>query len=480
MRARAEGDAGAVGEALAGLADPVEQVVLVRVAHEVAPISLKEVCKALQGQPAEPDCARLRDRAHLRFEPAEREEDPDALPPRRGMILDQVRLRPLPTDRLGGEAVDVCLEAELRVRCQANAAVERARAGDAEGAWGRCLALEAGRSRDECAFRSAEALVRDTPELRRATELVAPAMELCLAADSFQGQCLVHLTQALGDWAPMELVGTEASWARVEAARAAGVALLDGLEPGLGKMWAERLLAEAAWRSVARLQPLEALPLPGLPEVARPHLRGAAALVLLQEQAEGDLDQLVARLAELEVRPPVVDPSAERRPPGPARLEPQADLWTRDHDSESGLPSVPLAGRVRRTRHEEPVLDRQIVLMEAAAQVTPPRLELLRAGLDSPDERVRWTAVRLLACVDEGWEAGAFAEDPSPAVVHRATSPCEIGGPGFMPGGGGKVGPGVQGGPPRGPRAGPGGGPGRGPGGGPRGGPPGAPGDRPG
>lgn len=452
MQARAEDDARAVGEALAGVEDPVEQVVLVRAAHEVSPTSLVEICRALQGQPAAPDCERLRDRAHLRVTPTQREERTDSLSPRRGMILDQVRVQPLPTDRLQAEAVDVCEGDELRSRCQANAAVERAEAGDAEGAWARCLAIAAGAERDECAFRSAETLVRDSPGERRAPALAAPAMELCLAADSYQGQCLVHLTQALGDWAPMELVGTEGSWQRLEEARAAGVALLEGLEPGLGEMWSERLLAEAAWRSVARQRPFEALPLPGLPEEARPHLRGAAALVLLQEQTPGDLAGLAARLAELEATAPEVDLEAHRRPPGPARIEPQTDLWTRDHPTEAELPSVPFAGRVRRTRHEDPALDRLIVLLEAAGQVSPPRLELLREGLESEDDRVRWTAVRLLACLDEDWEAGPFAEDPHPAVRHRATTECEVGGPGFMPG---EAGGPQGGGPPAGVRGGP-------------------------
>ncbi len=470
MLVKVADDPKAVGKALATVEDPVEQVLLVRLAHEHSPNGLVQICRALKGQPAQPDCDRLRDRAHLSITPEQREEVSVDLQPRRGMLLDRIRMDPLPTDRLGGEAVDVCEGEQLHSRCQSNAAVELARAGDHDGAWARCLAIEAGAERDECSFRSAEELVKEDMNRPGQPERVRPAMELCLASVSYQGQCLTHVTQNMGRWAPMRVQDSAAAWARVEAGKMEAVALIEELRPGTGEPLAERLYAEAAWNAVARLDPLVAVPLEGLPDGAVSHLRGAAALGMMYGRPDGDLDELSASLEALLKAVPEAG-SESNRPPGPAKVEPQVDLWADDHASEADLPSVPFAGRVRRTRSDDPAVDRLIVLMESAAQASPPMLGVIAGGLEHEDAKVRWTAVRLMSCVNRNFDGAPFADDPHPAVQHRATTECASGGPGSMPGadrgpGGAGVPEGVRGSGVRGP-GGPGGGPrggGRGPG----------------
>ena len=428
-------DARGVGAALATVTDPVEQVLLVRKVHEQDRTALGSVCRELEGQAVLEDCVRLRDRAHLSVEAPLRDGAKREVQARQGMILDQVRMHPLPTDRLQGVAVDLCEGDELPVRCQANAAVEAAQAGDAEGAWGRCLAIETGTGRDECAFRAAENLVLDEEGRHPGPERVAPAMELCMASASFQAQCLTHVIEAIGGWAPQQPWDTQAAWDRLEAGRVAGAELLDTLDPTLGPAWSERLYAEAAWQSVARLQPLEVLPLVGLPEGARAHMRGAAAMALLMDRTEGDINELSARLEALESTPPRAGQRSDTLP-GPPRMDPQLDLWGQDDPSEASFPSVPFAGRVRRTRHEDPALDRLIVLMEAASQVAPPKVDIVAAGLSHEDERVRWTSVRLLRCVGRHFDGLAFVEDESPAVRFRAAEECDAKGQGQMPGDG--------------------------------------------
>ena len=411
--------AGAIGR----VGDPVLQWAFVEVAHATSPEATPAICRALRGSSNAEACARLRDRAHLSVKPRSLADGDAALGPRRGVLLDLVRVEPLPNDRL--DHVVVATDDCETTRCWTDRATAAARQGDAEAARASCRALPASKDADECAFLAAEALLEPTTGVGRAPDRLAPAVELCLSAASFQGQCLAHLTESLGGWVPGDRAMDAASWASIEAARMAGHDLLEGLRPGLGAAWNARVWTEVAWSMVAHLDEPAPMGIDGAPDGARPHLRGAMATLVVE--TVGDLDTLRVR----------VEDSVEAEPRGVARGARRPlhdpDYWTRDLPGEEVLPSLTFVGRARRTTSDDAVIDGLIVVLEAGARSDPPRHDLLAEGLQHSDPLVRWTAVRLQRCVDPDWDPAGLAQDADALVSQRATESCEVGGPAQMP-----------------------------------------------
>jgi hypothetical protein len=75
---------------------------------------------------------------------------------------------------------------------------------------------------------------------------------------------------------------------------------------------------------------------------------------------------------------------------------PVSDLWSQDRAGESHFAAVSYLGQSRRTVAADPQTDIRICVLEAAARVSPPWSAVLEEGQSDPDERVRWTAVRLV------------------------------------------------------------------------------------
>jgi len=411
--------AGAIGR----VGDPVLQWAFVEVAHETSAEATPAICRALRGSPNAEACARLRDRAHLSVKPKSLAEGEEGLGPRRGVLLDLVRVEPLPTGRLA-HVVPATGDCET-TRCWTERAMAAAREGDPEAARASCSALSATKDADECAFLAAEGLLTRTHGQGVAPDRVAPAVELCLSAASFQGQCLAHLTEALGAWVPGDRAMDAESWGLIEGGRVAGHDLLDGLRPGLGAAWSARVWSEVAWSMVAHVDEPAPVGSEGAPEGARPHLRGAMATLVVE--TDGDLEMLRARVEGFVEAAPRGEARGARR-----RLH-DPDFWTRDLAGEEVLPSLVFVGRARRTTSEDAVIDGLIVVLEAAARANPPRHDLLAEGVQHPDSLVRWTAVRLQRCVDPGWDPAGLTQDADVLVRQRATQACEVGGPEQMP-----------------------------------------------
>ena len=73
-----------------------------------------------------------------------------------------------------------------------------------------------------------------------------------------------------------------------------------------------------------------------------------------------------------------------------------ADYWPSDRDGEAHFAAISYLGESRRTMARDPTTDIGLCVLEAAARRSPPAIELLRGAAGSSDERLRWTAVRLL------------------------------------------------------------------------------------
>ena len=72
------------------------------------------------------------------------------------------------------------------------------------------------------------------------------------------------------------------------------------------------------------------------------------------------------------------------------------DFWPVDRDGEAHFSAISYLGQSRRTLARDPITDIGLCVLEAAARRSPPALDLLRHGASLRDERIRWTAVRLL------------------------------------------------------------------------------------
>ncbi len=274
----------------------------------------------------------------------------------------------------------------------------------------------------ECTFQTAEGEIR--PKLLKgppSEAQVRSASAMCLSAARYQANCFDHIAGYLAWWVPLN--NSELSyWAALERNLAASREVVD--DEVVSEIFEEEVWVMASFRAIAGRVAIRPDLAEGLPDRARTHLRAAFAWSMMAEGQEGDLATLVKRLEEHEAgaRSELV---TGRKP----RKTAPVTSWRLSLPEESELPSVPYWGPLRRTTGENDDADRQIGILEAAAQTRPPRLGLVAQGLESEHDRVRWTAVRLLSCIDEEGEfteeVKAKVEDPSAPVRARAEAGCD-------------------------------------------------------
>lgn len=372
--------------------DPVEQLALVeRLAHAI-PGRLGPLCAQLPpGSAAAERCAQTASRPHLGRRDA---VPPDAAgPPLPGL---EVAL-PRPPRPPGTLELGVCSGAPSRDSCLRRRAEKAVRTGAIGDGIALCHADGDGLQADECVFRLAERMLQQPPE----RVPLAVVQDLCLQAGELAENCLGHVVLAAARSAPAADHTAAADWAPALAVRERLLASWAAPEAAAVRAELEDLFwAEATRHAVAGASQLTGAAAAVLPAGARPHLRCALAAAVLQEAEPGAaLDALGARLDAVMTGPP--QPRTRqalplRRAPLPAPVvadPPAGGLSpTRRH----------MMGLSRRWSVEDPAADGAVCLVEAAARLEPPRVEVVTAGLASPVGVVQATAARLAPAVSPG------------------------------------------------------------------------------
>jgi len=173
----------------------------------------------------------------------------------------------------------------------------------------------------------------------------------------------------------------------------------------------DRYVALMTHASVVYAEELSGDLLDALPPGASPHVRAAISHRLITERSEAvSLNDAVAMVqAALEHR--VAVPTAGLEAPRTEVL----DLWPYDREGESHLAAVSYLGHSRRTVANDPERDTAICVLEAAARATPPWQTVLEEAKNHADERVRWTAVRLVEQLEArrlGTETAQWSPEP--------------------------------------------------------------------
>ena len=166
-----------------------------------------------------------------------------------------------------------------------------------------------------------------------------------------------------------------------------------GLQAKYNRLYAE----SAAWKllraSVAQSHGLSGDALEHIPPSAKPHLYASLAWEAVSRW-EGvlDFDTLRAQVIDsLSVRLQRATVPAQH-----TEQVPFADLWPVDRDGEAHLSSISYFGDSRRTFARDVETDVTLSVLEAVARLDPPATHILERARNLPDERVKWTAARLL------------------------------------------------------------------------------------
>ena len=376
--------------------DPVEQLALVeRIAHAL-PGRLGPLCARLPtGQPAWERCQQTNSRPHL----GRRDPGAGAVAPELEGLGVAVPAAPRPP---GVVAPGTCEGAASRDSCLRRRAEKALRMGAVGDALALCHADGDGLQADECTFRLAERLLQQPPERIP----LDPAQELCQQAGALAGNCLGHVVLAVARAAPPADAAPE-GWAGAVATLERLLAHWSAPEAAALREELEDLFwAEATRHSVAGSPSLSAAASAVLPPQARPHLRCAlGAALLAQADQNAELGALsLALQAVMDGRPVARSQAAAplRRHPLPA-LDGAAS-WA----PAAGASPRHMMGLGRRWSVDDPLVDGELCLVEAAARLDPPRRELLEQGSAAEAEVVRKTAERLVAA------QGAGARPPGP------------------------------------------------------------------
>lgn len=292
--------------------------------------------------------------------------------------------------------MEVPCKTEARV-CQRQAAIAAAKGGDSRKAAAICAAVEEQRWRDECMFQAGEQAA--LADLAHGLELGAP---LCLGAGAYAGRCLMHLTWAVAGPAPDALSGSAADWAPIIAGIAAGAEALKIHEATLAEEWHQRAWGSALRASYEQVLTVTGTPLAVLPEEARPHITAAAAwrLLKLESSQRRSLEQWGARLEEALAQ---TDRGQHRKREYPTRSAfSVVDRWADRTPADAAFQRVAWLGTGHRALGDDPRSERLICLLEAAAQASPPLMDLLKQGSRDRDPVVSWTARRLIPQVHGG------------------------------------------------------------------------------
>ena len=277
---------------------------------------------------------------------------------------------------------------------------EMAEEGSTEHVAQACARLRGGeRWRHDCFMGAAQLRLK---RLGRAG--IGEVFGLCGAAGSYRGACVSRLIDALASASPPAEVSDPLSWAPV-LMRAHDLRALSE-DARLQDELLDRFWARVALHSVYSARGLSGDALDVTPRAAHPHLRAALAHRVVNSADEdlslSDAQRLVGA---------VIDRRIDGGGDAVSGLEmPEVtDLWSADGHGESHIAASSYLGISRRTVANDPDTDMTLSVLEAAARSAPPRLALIRSAVQHSDQRVRWTAARL---IEQLGARGLAAESP--------------------------------------------------------------------
>lgn len=416
----------ATADRIAQLEDPVELAVLVSALSESRPGSTEPLCPRLQPKEAREHCRNVNLRAHLWAEVdpgAKARARPDLLddatPTRIIQVLADADLSNPLTDVAAAPDMEPCAEREAacQVRAQ-DAAIEAAEAGDPDLAAARCQAISAERWRNECMFRSAESTLRPRDSLAIRSDLAVEVGRLCLASVEFRGNCYTHIGGRIAKAAPAADATSStdaAAWTDVGLAVAGVIVPVAEQDEATAGRLSQRIWSEVTWHSVSAAADPTGFPLAHLPPSQTANYRAALAAWVVFVTSPPTLSDARGAVEVRQARQEV-DADAGATPNWPKSLG--GDLWNVDLPGEDALAWVYFTNDARRAFSEDPAIDLDIALLEAAARARPVQFRLLDDGLRSDDALVRWTAARLLGHVDSR-KRSRSTEDSDPLVAGR-------------------------------------------------------------
>ena len=284
-------------------------------------------------------------------------------------------------------------------------AVQAATEGDADGAARWCSGMPRGSVwRADCFFQAAELLVE-----RSGRAHLDAALEFCGGAESFRGRCAASVMATLAATAPPSTVGDAVRWAPQLMTMHAMRDWFD--DPVMRRRTEDRYTAMMVFSAAGKATEASGDAFDALPSRAAVHIRAALSHRLITRRADA---------MPLEDAVSMVTASLERRVGSDRYADVQSpvitDLWPKDRDGESHLAAVSYLGHSRRTVANDPETDTAICVLEAAARANPSWDTVLEQAKSHADERVRWTAARLVEQLEAhrlGTEAAQWSPEPA-------------------------------------------------------------------
>ena len=275
--------------------------------------------------------------------------------------------------------------------CAFGWAMANAEAGDAAGAAQMCAAVST-KTNDSNRWRHFCFLMAATTHVARwGRAQFVDSVELCGASGRYRARCAHNIVRQLAVLAPPSDAKSEGAWSEYLLQYGAvrkGWTGMPVLPDVLDRFWAWGLAA-----SVARANGPSGDALDAIPRVAVPHLHAALAWEVVRRW-EGEPDYEAMRDKVVSAMETRLDRQTAFQEV--LALDKVADFWPVDRKGEAHFSAISYLGESRRTMARDPVTDIGLCVLEAAARRSPPALDLLRHAATLRDERIRWTAVRLL------------------------------------------------------------------------------------
>ncbi len=348
-------------EKVAAMEDPIRQRAHIVALSEAHLGQMGPLCKHLANQAVREYCVRLAERAHLRTSlPAPAAKSPSIwvhgqLPASLSSTWDGLQPDPSGCDET---------RATFHV-CLAEAALERALAGQTREAGATCRASRSETLRQDCFMATAG-------KLQQHNDNYEAAMSLCLGAPNYAELCSDDLLRRMIPTSPLSSEEMGAHLAKkAETLRSFWTRSAPKLAQGLESLfWADSITAATLKADSVTGDLLDAVP-----PLAVPHVRAVSALRLLQleERTQRDLAGWVERLeAVLSERVPGSGPEIVPWP-----LYDRAGSMGRSIPwKDAPVPSVSYLGISRRAVSDDSAADLAICMLEAAAMhpARPPGL----------------------------------------------------------------------------------------------------------
>ena len=288
-------------------------------------------------------------------------------------------------------SAEVCEQEVDPHACAWGWAQSHAQAGDAEKAARMCASVrssasEPNRWRHFCFLSAAEQHVSHWERAR-----YDDSIRLCGASGTFRAACNAGLIAYLSAQVPASDMGDERLWMdHLLRARTIHEAWED--DP-MGSEIMDRFWAMSLYASVSKSSGLSGDALEFVPRVAVPHLHASLAWAVATTW-EGPLKYGEIHAQVLAALSHRLDRAHSQAVVAVDELI--ADLWPVDRDGEAHFSAISYLGSSRRTLARDTETDVGLCVLEAAARVSPPALDLLENARTLPDERLKWTAARLL------------------------------------------------------------------------------------